>query len=116
VAAERADARLDRRLRSGDEPDRARRRRHWATSSALTFLVGGVVASGISGTVDVGVLLPFAAGSFLYIAAVDLIPQLAASAPCAADPERHRTLHDKLEQSGAFAAGLAILLVVAVLT
>ncbi|HKI91509.1 MAG TPA: ZIP family metal transporter [Gaiellaceae bacterium] len=85
-------------------------------ASALTFLIGGMVAYGVSGTIDAGILLPFAAGNFVYIAAADLVPQIAASTPCATRTEERRALHDKLEQSAAFAVGLTILLVAAALT
>jgi zinc and cadmium transporter len=44
--------------------------------SALTFLVGGIVAYAASRTVDVSFLLPLAAGNFLYIAASDLVPEV----------------------------------------
>jgi zinc and cadmium transporter len=44
--------------------------------SALTFLVGGIVAYGASFTFDVTFLLPFAAGNFIYIAAADLVPEI----------------------------------------
>jgi len=44
--------------------------------SALTFLVGGLVAYGASFNFDVTFLLPFAAGNFIYIAAADLIPEI----------------------------------------
>lgn len=44
--------------------------------SALTFLLGGLVAWLASGQVDVTVLIPFAAGNFIYIAAADLIPEI----------------------------------------
>lgn len=44
--------------------------------SALTFLVGGLVAYGASFTFDVSFLLPFAAGNFIYVAAADLIPEI----------------------------------------
>jgi zinc and cadmium transporter len=44
--------------------------------SAVTYLVGGVVAYGASLGIDVGFLLPFAAGNFLYIAASDLVPEV----------------------------------------
>jgi zinc and cadmium transporter len=44
--------------------------------SALTFLVGGIIAYGASLTADVTFLLPFAAGNFIYIAAADLIPEI----------------------------------------
>ena len=47
--------------------------------SALTFLVGGMVAWGASFTVDVSFLLPFAAGNFIYIAAADLVPEVSRS-------------------------------------
>jgi zinc and cadmium transporter len=44
--------------------------------SALTFLVGGVVAYAASFETDVSFLVPFAAGNFLYIAASDLVPEV----------------------------------------
>ena len=44
--------------------------------SALTFLIGGIIAYIASLTTDVTFLLPFAAGNFIYIAAADLIPEI----------------------------------------
>lgn len=44
--------------------------------SALTFLVGGMIAWAASATVDVSFLVPFAAGNFIYIAASDLVPEV----------------------------------------
>jgi zinc and cadmium transporter len=44
--------------------------------SATTFLVGGVLAFGLSHHVNVSFLIPFAAGNFIYIGASDLIPEL----------------------------------------
>lgn len=44
--------------------------------SALTFLVGALLAYAASFRVDVAFLLPFAAGNFVYIAASDLVPQV----------------------------------------
>src|SRR5690606_1127294 len=44
--------------------------------SAVTFLVGSLVAYLASYQFDVTLLLPFAAGNFLYIAASDLIPEV----------------------------------------
>lgn len=44
--------------------------------SALSFLVGALAVYAASGAIDVTWLLPFAAGNFLYIAAVDLVPEL----------------------------------------
>jgi zinc and cadmium transporter len=73
--------------------------------SALTFLVGGLVAYAASQRLDVAFLLPFAAGNFLYIAAADLVPEI-----------KHES---SLKRAGlhfaAFAAGLALLLAVRLL-
>jgi zinc and cadmium transporter len=44
--------------------------------SALTFLIGSLLAYLASFQFDVTLLLPFAAGNFLYIAASDLIPEV----------------------------------------
>ena len=44
--------------------------------SSLTFLVGGLIIYFVSKDVNVSYLLPFAAGTFIYIAAVDLIPEI----------------------------------------
>jgi zinc and cadmium transporter len=44
--------------------------------SALTFPIGGIVVYFLSDTMDVSLLMPFAAGNFLYIAASGLIPEI----------------------------------------
>jgi zinc and cadmium transporter len=44
--------------------------------SALTFPLGALIAYVAAGAVEVTYLVPFAAGSFVYIGATDLIPQL----------------------------------------
>jgi zinc and cadmium transporter len=44
--------------------------------SGLTFLVGGLVAYAASLRLDVGWLVPLAAGNFLYIGASDLVPEV----------------------------------------
>jgi zinc and cadmium transporter len=44
--------------------------------SGLTFLIGGLVSYAASSTFDVSYLIPFAAGNFLYIGAVDLVPEV----------------------------------------
>jgi zinc and cadmium transporter len=44
--------------------------------SALTFLVGALVAYAASARIEVTFLIPFAAGNFLYIGAADLIPEI----------------------------------------
>jgi zinc and cadmium transporter len=72
----------------------------WNFVSALTFLVGALIAYGLADHIDVAYLLPFAAGNFIYIAAADLLPEITSES---------RT-RDKLETSGAFVLGLAILL------
>ena len=72
----------------------------WNFASALTFLVGALVAYAIADHVEVAYLLPFAAGNFVYIAAADLLPEITSE---------ERT-SDKLETSAAFVIGLAVLL------
>lgn len=44
--------------------------------SALTFPLGGVLAYLAAEEIPVNLLLPFAAGNFIYIAAADLIPEI----------------------------------------
>ena len=48
----------------------------WNFVSASTFLVGGLIAYGLSRNANPAFLLPFAAGTFIYIAASDLIPEI----------------------------------------
>jgi zinc and cadmium transporter len=74
--------------------------------SALTFLVGGLVAYGISSHIDIAVLIPFAAGNFVYIAATDLLPEITSSP----------TAGEKAVLSAGFGAGLVLLFAVAVMT
>jgi zinc transporter ZupT len=68
------------------------------TTSGLTILVGALIAYALSGALDVALLLPFAAGNFLYIGASDLLPQL-----------RSEALGEELVQFGVFCAGLLML-------
>lgn len=44
--------------------------------SALTFPVGGILVYFFSDSMDISLLIPFAAGNFLYIAASGLIPEI----------------------------------------
>lgn len=74
--------------------------------SALTFLLGGLVAYAASASFDVGLLVPFAAGNFIYIALADLVPEITTS-PAG---------REKVVQSACFLAGLGLLLAVAVVT
>jgi zinc and cadmium transporter len=84
-------------------------------ASALTFLVGGLVAFALSDSLDVAFLLPFAAGNFVYIAAADLVPQITSPVACATPAEHRLVLREKIEQTLAFAVGLAALFVTALL-
>lgn len=71
--------------------------------SALTFLAGSLIAYAVSGHVDVAVLVPFAAGSFVYIAATDLLPEIT-TAP---------TAGEKAVLSAGFVCGLLLLFTIA---
>jgi zinc and cadmium transporter len=72
-------------------------------ASALTFLVGGLAAYALADTVNVTVLVPFAAGNFIYIAAADLLPQLTTQ----------ENPGEKVVHSASFAVGLGVLYLVA---
>lgn len=71
--------------------------------SASTFLLGGVIVYFVADTVSVAWLLPFAAGNFLYIGAVDLVPEV--TGPIRAGR--------KLLLTVTFTVGLGLLLAVA---
>jgi zinc and cadmium transporter len=79
----------------------------WKRGSALlfnflsgsTFLLGALVAYAASQAIDVGFLVPFAAGNFLYIGASDLVPEV----------NKHRSVPTSVVHFVAFASGLAIL-------
>lgn len=85
-------------------------------ASALTFLVGGLVAYAVSNQFDVAFLVPFAAGNFVYIAAADLIPQITATDRYRVPADLVLVTRDKMEQSAAFGLGLAVLLASTLLT
>jgi zinc and cadmium transporter len=70
--------------------------------SALTFPLGGLAAYAASRAIDVGFLLPFAAGNFLYIGASDLVPEV----------NRHERFGVNLVHFGAFALGALTILAV----
>jgi zinc and cadmium transporter len=67
--------------------------------SGLAFLVGGLVAYAASGRIDVGFLVPFAAGNFIYIGASDLVPEV----------NKHRDVWANFLHFGSFVAGIALL-------
>lgn len=79
-----------------------RRALAWNLLSALTFPLGGVVAWLIGGAVDVGFLVAIGAGSFVYIAAADLIPEV----------KRSPRIAHTLERFLAFLLGAGLLLAV----
>jgi zinc and cadmium transporter len=70
--------------------------------SALTFLVGGLIAYAVSFRLDVSFLVPFAAGNFIYIGAADLIPEV----------KEHAELKINMIHFLAFAAGAMLMLLV----
>jgi zinc and cadmium transporter len=72
-------------------------------ASALTFPLGGLIAYAVAGDVDVAVLVPFAAGNFIYIAVADLLPEITTS-PLPGEKALH---------TASFALGLAVLLAIA---
>ena len=72
--------------------------------SALTFLVGGIIAYFASFRLDVSFLVPFAAGNFIYIGASDLIPEV----------KTHANLRANVVHFAAFFAGAALMLLVKV--
>jgi zinc and cadmium transporter len=70
--------------------------------SALTFLIGGILAYFVSFRLDVSFLVPFAAGNFIYIAASDLIPEI----------KEHAELKVNVIHFATFALGAALMLLV----
>lgn len=72
--------------------------------SALTFLLGGLVAYAGSFNFDVAFLIPFAAGNFLYIGASDLVPEVS----------KHADLKTNALNLIAFIAGIGLMLIVKV--
>jgi zinc and cadmium transporter len=67
--------------------------------SALTFLIGSLLAYFAARRVEVAVLVPFAAGNFIYIAAADLVPEI----------NKHEDWRINLLHFLSFTAGLALL-------
>lgn len=65
--------------------------------SGLAFLVGALLAYAASGALNIDLLIPFAAGNFIYIASSDLMPEL----------RLPLSLREKLSLTGLFAISLA---------
>jgi len=74
--------------------------------SGLTFLLGGLLAYGLSFQIDVSWLIPFAAGNFLYIGASDLVPEV----------NRQEDFRSAMLHFVAFVIGLGVLLAAATMT
>ena len=80
----------------------------WSRKKALllnglagsSFLLGGLLAYSLSFSSWIYYLIPFAAGSFIYIGASDLIPEV----------NKHRSLARNLLHFSCFSTGLLILL------
>jgi zinc and cadmium transporter len=72
--------------------------------SALTFLLGGIVAYVTASNINVAFLIPFAAGNFLYIGASDLVPEVS----------KHDDLKTNAINLMAFIAGIGLMLIVKV--
>jgi zinc and cadmium transporter len=70
--------------------------------SALTFLVGGLVAYFAAFAIDVAFLIPFAAGNFLYIGASDLIPEI----------KEHENLAANIKNFLFFVLGISLMLLI----
>lgn len=73
--------------------------------SGATFLLGGLIAYGVSFKMNVHWLVPLAAGNFLYIGASDLVPEV----------NKARSLASNFVHFGVFVAGLGILWWIAML-
>lgn len=71
--------------------------------SGTTFLLGSLVAYAASFRIDVGWLVPFAAGNFLYIGASDLVPEV----------NKSHSIGSGLGHFVAFTGGIGVLWIVA---
>jgi zinc and cadmium transporter len=67
--------------------------------SASAFLLGGLAAFGAGAALDVSYIGPFAAGSFLYVGATDLVPEIA----------KRGDLRANFRHLAMFALGLALM-------
>jgi zinc and cadmium transporter len=70
--------------------------------SALTFLMGGLIAYAGSLDFNVAFLIPFAAGNFIYIGASDLVPEVS----------KHGELKNNALNLFAFIAGIGLMAIV----
>ncbi len=75
----------------------------WNYITALTFPLGGIIAYIASREIELGPLILFGAGNFLYIAASDLVPEI----------KSHKSLANAFGHYALFIAGVAITLILA---
>lgn len=68
--------------------------------SSLTFLAAALLAYAASFQIDIGFLVPFAAGNFVYIAASDLVPEV----------NKHQSLGVNALHFASFLGGMLLLL------
>ena len=73
--------------------------------SALTFLLGGLVAYTVSLNINIAFLIPFAAGNFIYIGASDLVPEVS----------KHENLKENAVNLSAFVFGVGLMLIIRML-
>jgi zinc and cadmium transporter len=73
--------------------------------SALTFLVGGIIAYAVSSRLEIWFLVPYAAGNFLYIGASDLVPEV----------NKQRSLTGSIVHFLSFTAGIVLMYIVKLL-
>jgi zinc and cadmium transporter len=73
--------------------------------SALTFLLGGLLAYFLSFNIDISFLIPFAAGNFIYIGASDLVPEV----------NKHEDFRINLSNYVSFITGILLMLIIKLL-
>ncbi len=69
--------------------------------SGLSFLLGGLVSILLAESIDVALLVPFAAGNFLYIGASDLVPEM--------NRHQSQSLESRAIELACFLAGVGLL-------
>ncbi|WP_455208894.1 ZIP family metal transporter [Kaarinaea lacus] len=73
--------------------------------SALTFLLGGLVAYEAAFTIDVSFLISFADGNYIYIGASDLIPEI----------KEHENLAANIQNFLCFVPSILLMLLIKIL-
>jgi zinc and cadmium transporter len=72
------------------------------TLSALTYLLGGILAYLVSFKINLDFLIPFAAGNFIYVGATDLIPEV----------NKQKHTRGNLINTGMFVLGLCLMWII----